>query len=180
MATVTNLSPRQHLFVQYYLTSYNASKSVIKAGYNTKWPDRLAWKLLHKPHIKKLVQKGISVVENRVEKNRALVEKRLCTSFERNVEMLNDIALQAKDNKDRISAIKEMNAMLGYLAPTKSIHANVALDLDKVKELTSNLLGNHQNLIDNQTVTEALPTIAINGNDEQLDMLIVNDKSEVE
>lgn len=167
------LTDKERLFIAYYMQTFNATKSVKLAGFVTKWPDRYAYELLRKPAIKRMISKTReSLFYN--------LEKAPIVSFEKAVESIKAIADNAKEDRDKLAAWREINAMLGYLAPSKSIHASVALDLDKVTELTRNLLGNPQNLIENQTVIEALPTIAINGNDDRLDMLINKDNSEVE
>jgi phage terminase small subunit len=50
------LSMKQRLFVEaYFASEYNGSEAVRKAGYSTKYPNRMAYELLKKPHIKKAV-----------------------------------------------------------------------------------------------------------------------------
>jgi hypothetical protein len=49
---IDNLTERQRRFVEEYLVDYNGSAAVQRAGYNTKYPARLAAEMLHHPGIK--------------------------------------------------------------------------------------------------------------------------------
>lgn len=46
------LTDLQRKFVQEYLKHLNATKAVVDAGYNTKYPNRIATQLLHNPRIR--------------------------------------------------------------------------------------------------------------------------------
>lgn len=49
---VNNLTFKQRRFVEEYLVDFNGSAAVLRAGYNTKHPGRLAHEMLHHPGIK--------------------------------------------------------------------------------------------------------------------------------
>lgn len=49
---IDNLTVRQRRFVEEYLVDFNAAAAVDRAGYNTKYPNRLAYEMLQHPGIK--------------------------------------------------------------------------------------------------------------------------------
>jgi phage terminase small subunit len=49
---IDNLTPRMRLFAEEYLHDFNGSAAVVRAGYNTKYPNRVASQLLDHPGIK--------------------------------------------------------------------------------------------------------------------------------
>jgi hypothetical protein len=49
---IDNLTTRQRRFVEEYLVDFDGSAAVVRAGYNTKYPNRLAYEMLHNPAIK--------------------------------------------------------------------------------------------------------------------------------
>lgn len=49
---VNNLTTRQRRFVEEYLVDFNGTAAVERAGYNTKYPNRLAYEMLQHPGIK--------------------------------------------------------------------------------------------------------------------------------
>jgi hypothetical protein len=49
---IDNLTVRQRRFAEEYIVDYNAKEAVIRAGYNTKWPNRLANEMLKHPGIR--------------------------------------------------------------------------------------------------------------------------------
>ena len=49
---IDNLTVRQRRFVEEYLVDFDGSAAVVRAGYNTKWPNRLAYEMLQHPGIK--------------------------------------------------------------------------------------------------------------------------------
>lgn len=49
----SKLSAKERLFVEsYYTCKYNASKAIVMAGYDTKYPSKMGYQLTRKPHIK--------------------------------------------------------------------------------------------------------------------------------
>ncbi len=55
MAKNTEYTPKQRLFAAAYVCSGNAAQSVRDAGYDTKYPERLGWKMLQDRKIADLV-----------------------------------------------------------------------------------------------------------------------------
>jgi hypothetical protein len=49
---IDNLTERQRRFVEEYLVDFDGSAAVLRAGYNTKYANRLAYEMLHNPAIK--------------------------------------------------------------------------------------------------------------------------------
>lgn len=49
---IDNLTVRQRRFVEEYLVDFNGAAAVERAGYNTKYPNRLSHEMLHNPAIK--------------------------------------------------------------------------------------------------------------------------------
>jgi hypothetical protein len=49
---IDNLTLRQRRFVEEYLVDFNGGAAVDRAGYNCKYPTRLAYELLHNPGVK--------------------------------------------------------------------------------------------------------------------------------
>ena len=49
---VDSLSDRQRVFIEEYLTDLNATQAVIRTGYKTKYPNRVAFQLMENPAIR--------------------------------------------------------------------------------------------------------------------------------
>lgn len=49
---IDNLTVKQRRFVEEYVIDFNGAAAVVRAGYNTKYPNRLASEMLHHPGIK--------------------------------------------------------------------------------------------------------------------------------
>jgi phage terminase small subunit len=49
---IDNLTFRQRRFVEEFLVDFDGSAAVVRAGYNTKYPNRLAYEMLKHPGIK--------------------------------------------------------------------------------------------------------------------------------
>lgn len=53
---LSRLSVKERLFVEaYFACEYNATQAVVKAGYNTKYPNKIAYQMLRRPRIKEAV-----------------------------------------------------------------------------------------------------------------------------
>lgn len=61
-----NLTPLQEIFVSEYLKDFNASKAVLRAGYNTNNPNNQGSQLLNTKHVRARIQEAI---EERKEKS---------------------------------------------------------------------------------------------------------------
>lgn len=51
-AVIDSLSDRQKLFCEEYLKDLNATQAVIRAGYDTKYPNRIAFQLMENPAVR--------------------------------------------------------------------------------------------------------------------------------
>lgn len=51
-SVIDNLSVRQRRFVEEYLVDFNATHAVQRAGYNTKWPNRMGNELINHPGVR--------------------------------------------------------------------------------------------------------------------------------
>jgi phage terminase small subunit len=49
---INSLSERQRLFVEEYLKDLNATQAVLRSGYNTKYPNRIAFQLMESPAVR--------------------------------------------------------------------------------------------------------------------------------
>ena len=52
-----NLTEKQKLFCFFYVKSYNATQSAIKAGYTAKYPSEIGWQLLQIPKVRDEIQR---------------------------------------------------------------------------------------------------------------------------
>ncbi len=110
------LNPKQLKFVQLYLETGNATKSLIEAGYKTKNAKKVASRLLLNPKV-------ISTVD----KSRLKVEKKIEVNFEWVLSKLKQVA-EAGINTNELDAttraLAEVNKMLGNYAPVKTENTN--------------------------------------------------------
>ena len=110
--------------MKYYLESSNALESFKKAGYKTKYPDKIAYRLLENPLIKRAVGDC-----------RKKIMKQTEITFEYKLNTLNEILKDPNaDLSVKIKAIEVMNKMQGDNAPEKR-ETNVTMD-DRTKLLT--------------------------------------------
>jgi phage terminase small subunit len=65
------LTPKQQLFIEYYIVSMNATESAIKAGYSEKTANVVGYENLTKPYIKDAINKAL---ENRVQEHKLTAE----------------------------------------------------------------------------------------------------------
>ena len=61
------LTPKEKLFVGYYLESLNGADAVRKAGYKSKRPDAFAYELLRKPEIQAAIETAMAARSEKVE-----------------------------------------------------------------------------------------------------------------
>ena len=116
------LTPKQQLFVNYYLETLNATEAYLRAmGSNI--PRIRArdygYKLLQHPLIKQLVKKH----RDRMEKKSNITKDKL-------LERLNKLAEEAEADGDRkavIAAFKLMGDFLGYNSPTETVNTHVIM-----------------------------------------------------
>jgi len=69
----TMLAPKQLIFCeQYYANSFRGAEAILKAGYRTKYPEKMAWELINK---KPLVKEYLDLMEKeRAEKSSLSVD----------------------------------------------------------------------------------------------------------
>jgi phage terminase small subunit len=56
-ALIEKLTVRQRQFAEEYMVDFNATEAVVRAGYNTKYPNRMGYQLLETPGVKALINK---------------------------------------------------------------------------------------------------------------------------
>lgn len=144
------LNPKQLLFIKYYLQSFNAVQSLIKAGYKTKNARSYAVQLLSKPYI-----------QDKLNKTKQLIEKQTMVTFEKKVNYLwSMVQDESIKSDDKIKAIEVLNKMQGHNAPER--HVNVHLDIsDDMREAREKYLLTHEQsvqVIDRQDVQEIQDT----------------------
>jgi phage terminase small subunit len=138
----TKLNPKQLLFLQTYLKIGNATKAMQLAGYKTKYPNKIAGRLLENPLIKSAVGKS---------RQESLAKTQV--DFEWVINRLKENALKAiNDNNVDAStrALAEINKMLGNYAPekTQSTHVNIDATLEEVRLLSEQYYNEAQLRID--------------------------------
>lgn len=114
------LTIKQALFLKLFMQIGNATEAVRQAGYQTKYPDKIANQLLKNP-----------IISQELVNAREIVEKKIDVSLEWRMSILKDIANNGQDS-DRIRSIAEINKMLGDYAPEK--HHNTNLNIDATLE----------------------------------------------
>lgn len=119
---MTNLTPKQEAFVQAYLTTGNASEAYRLAGYSPnaspKTVNEAASRLL-----------ADSKINARLSTLREQLAERIMWAREDSVKVLASIAKEEPDapHPARVSAVKELNAMFGYNAPSKVEHGGTII-----------------------------------------------------
>jgi len=109
----TKLTPKQELFCSFYILSYNATQSAIKAGYSEKTAQQIGAENLLKP----LVRDRIDLIKNDI-----LLQLGISK-----VTLIKDL-LEIKDNPDakdadKIRAIQTILTSLGLDAPPEQRQA---------------------------------------------------------
>jgi len=74
------LTPKEKLFVGYYLDSLNGADAVRKAGYKSKRPDAFAYELLRKPEIQAAIKGAMDARAEKVELTAEQVLRELKTA----------------------------------------------------------------------------------------------------
>lgn len=64
-AVIDSLSPRMRLFCEEYLVDMNATQAVVRAGYNTEYPNRIAFQNMENPAVR------IAIDALRAERNKS-------------------------------------------------------------------------------------------------------------
>ena len=114
------LNARQKRFVDEYLIDLNATQAAIRSGYSEKTAYSIGFENLRKPDIQKKIQ----------ESQKQLSEKSLWTR-EDSIKTMRKIIDKGTDSQDKdiIAAVKVINEMQGFNAPSKTenIHSGEAL-----------------------------------------------------
>lgn len=116
------LTPKQEAFVQAYLTTGNASEAYRLAGYS----QNVSQKSLHELASRLLNDVKVS---SRLSTLREQLAERIMWAREDSVKVLASIAKEEPDapHPARVSAVKELNAMFGYNAPSKVEHGGTII-----------------------------------------------------
>ncbi len=120
------LNVQQALFVQYYLQLKNATQATIKAGYKTKFPNKVGYKLLNNPKI-----------QTHIDHTKQLVATETLVDFSWVITKLRNIAEDSNNSpQDRIKSLEVINKMMGFNAPEKTEvrQSTVLEDLREARE----------------------------------------------
>jgi len=121
------MSLKEQKFIEAYLLTGNATKSIIEAGYNTNNPNQMSSSVINRPHVKEAIDKARSKVIEKTQIN-----------FQTVLETLWDVIIKTKnEGKDDIciKAINEMNKMLGNHAPEKHYNINENHEVKEIQEV---------------------------------------------
>jgi len=142
------LSRRQVMFCQKYLENgHNICKAAMAAGYggfNPKAAFCAGWGLLKKTRIKWYINKRVKSVERKLQVGFEEKYKKLWQVA--TVSTPDDAKTKSEiDGKTTVSAIGEMNKMVGDIAPEKRVNLNLDTDADikKIKQVQEKLLEKH-------------------------------------
>lgn len=124
------MTKKQQLFIQHYLSTQNATKSAIMAGYSVKSAYSIANKLLKKAEIKNFVEQQMNKRTNELIATRSEREQ-LLTEFMRDSEL---------DTKHRLRAIELLSKLQGDFIVKSSIEVKTPDTLSELilKEYESN------------------------------------------
>lgn len=126
--TRQSLTEKQLAFVDEYLSSFNASAAILRAGYDTKHPDKMGSQLLGNPRVAD-----------------AIVSRRLEIAGKRNVDMdflVTSLVVEAtyygidSSHSARIQALVHLAKLTGHYVERKEIDINqhVTHQLDNLSE----------------------------------------------
>lgn len=78
----SKLSPKMSIFVDEYMVDFNATKAVTRAGYKTKYPEKMATELMRHPLVRKEVDERLAQKRERTEFNADYVITKLINIVE--------------------------------------------------------------------------------------------------
>lgn len=109
------VTPRQEKFAQEVANGHSQAEAYrIAYPKSQLWKDEAVWSM---------ASKLMRNVSQRVDELRAALAEKALWSREQSVNVLSEIASAAEKDSDRVSAIKELNAMHGFNAPQKMEHS---------------------------------------------------------
>lgn len=158
------LTDKQKKFIEEYLIDLNATQAAIRAGYKTKYPDRIGHELLEKTRVKEAIQEAIKKREERTNITQDKVLQELASiGFARiddflrvdDFEVITGYEPDEESNSDKLKPIKKkIRAVEIYktdeidkrkikaISEIKETKEGISLKLnDKLKALE--LLGKH-------------------------------------
>lgn len=108
------MTKKQVLFIQHFLSTQNATKSAIMAGYSVKSAYSIGAELLRKPEIKKYIEQQMNERTNELIASRAEREQ-LLTAIMRNTD---------ESTKNRLRAIELLSKLQGDFINKSSVEVN--------------------------------------------------------
>lgn len=78
----SKLSPKMEIFVNEYMVDFNATQAVVRAGYKTKYPDKMATELMRHPLVRRAVDERMAEKRERTEFNADYVITKLINIVE--------------------------------------------------------------------------------------------------
>jgi phage terminase small subunit len=116
------LTPKQQAFCEHYLACGNASEAVRRAGYKTRYPDRIGHQLLE-------ITRVADFIKSHSQKEHELI---ILTAVERQ-SILSDIAEDTGiPTADRIRAIDTLNKMTGEYLNRVELSGAVPVIIDDI------------------------------------------------
>lgn len=111
------VTPRQEEFAQEVANGHSQAEA-----YRIVFPNSRKWKdqAVHVNASKMMARTNVAL---RVAELRADLAKKALWTREQSVTLLSEIASAAEKDSDRVSAVKELNAMHGFNAPQKMEHS---------------------------------------------------------
>lgn len=134
------LTARQRKFVLEYLKNGgNGAAAIISAGYETKNPAVRANTLLEAPHVKDFLNNRRSILNRRALLTAEDKLERLQHVMNRAIPLHED--LKSKEEVELgLKAMDMSNRMQGHYAADKQVNVNIDSTLEKVRELTQELI----------------------------------------
>lgn len=108
------MTKKQVLFIQHFLSTQNATKSAIMAGYSVKSAYSIGAELLRKPEIKKYIEQQMNERTNELIASRAEREQ-LLTAIMRDTD---------ESTKNRLRAIELLSKLQGDFIVKSSVEVN--------------------------------------------------------
>jgi phage terminase small subunit len=147
----SKLTDKQKVFCDEYLKDLNASQAVLRAGYNTKYPDKIGSQMLGKTRVKEYIEKRMREREKRTEITQDKVLNELAkiafasgadfakVVTRKELKGRREIEYQQVEVIDTDSLSTNMKSAISAIKETK--HGISVESYDKVKALE--LLGKH-------------------------------------
>lgn len=127
------LTDKERIFCHEYIIKWNGAESARKAGYSEDCAKETAYENLTKPHIKQY----IDFIKDDIEKEAGI------TKLSQVKAILSIAGGEESSDRDKLSAMAELNKMLGYNAPEKhegtTVNYNAEVSKEEAKKISDAL-----------------------------------------